>query len=126
MVHPQRPSVGLAGMLLAVLAVDARAQIGTPIPLKMEDEIVVTDSSGAHTPGRISAITDESLTIQSPDGLLNGTLIGIGAGIAAEVAGIATSHVDVPGQQVFGRLVVGAAFGAAVGALADRGFTRTR
>src|SRR5437867_4314274 len=107
MAHPPGRSVGLAGVLVAVLAVDARAQIGAPIPLRVEDEIIVEDSSGTRTVGRISAITDESLTVQSPDGLWNGTLIGIGGGIVAEVAGIATSHTGVSGPQVIGRLVVG-------------------
>jgi len=126
MTHPHRRSVGLAGLLLAVLAADAYAQIGAPLPLKVEDEIIVTDSAGTRTAGRISAITGESLTIQSPDGLWNGTLIGIGAGVAAEVAGIATSHGGVSGPEVIGRLVVGSAFGAAAGSLVDRAITRTR
>jgi len=123
MTHPHRRSVGLAGLLLAVLAADAYAQIGAPLPLKVEDEIIVTDSAGTRTAGRISAITGESLTIQSPDGLWNGTLIGIGAGVAAEVAGIATSHGGVSGPEVIGRLVVGSAFGAAAGSLVDRAIT---
>jgi len=117
---------GFAVGLLLMWATDGFAQIGAPGPLKVHEEILVRESGGNSASGRSTAVSEVSITLDTPDGLLNGTLIGIGAGVVGEVIGIATSNYGVSGSEVAGRVVVGIGVGAAAGALIDRAITRTR